>query len=213
MKGCVTVRGKGNYSGSCKAYFDIDKRSLWDTDCYAEDVQYKAGKKAAAYLAKPVLKDVNGKKLSAGSDYSKQYSYVYDADTKLADGRTVSEGNAVKPDDMIAAGTPIRVVVKASGTNYMDDTFAVYRVVNNLIKNGKYSISKTFYYNGEPIEPQITDIVTNAPKGSYEIIGYEKNTKPGTGTVILHGIGSYGGSRKVKFKILKRNIKNSNRMY
>ena len=104
-------------------------------------MQYKAGKKAAAYLAKPVLKDVNGKKLSAGSDYSKQYSYVYDADTKLADGRTVSEGNAVKPDDMIAAGTPIRVVVKASGTNYMDDTFAVYRVVNNLIKNGKYSIN------------------------------------------------------------------------
>ncbi len=213
VKGCVTVRGKGNYSGSCKAYFDIEKGSLWDTDCYAEDVQYKAGKKAAAYLAKPVLKDVNGKKLSAGSDYSKQYSYVYDADTKLADGRTVSEGNAVKPDDMIAAGTPIRVVVKASGTNYMDDTFAVYRVVNNLIKNGKYSISKSFYYNGEPIEPQITDIVTTAPKGSYEIIGYEKNTRPGTGTVILHGIGSYGGSKKVKFKILKRNIKNSNRMY
>lgn len=212
-KGCVTVRGKGNYTGSCEAYFDIDRGSLWDTDCYAEDVQYKEGKKASSYLSKPVLTDVNGKKLSAGKDYSKKYSYEYDEDTVLADGRTVSEGNAVNPDDLIAAGTAIRVVVRASGENYMDDTYAVYRVVNNLIKNGKYSIKRSFYFNGEPIEPQITDIETDAPVGSYEIIGYEKNTKPGTGTVILHGTGSYGGSRKVKFKILRRNIENSNRRY
>lgn len=40
----------------------------------------------------------------------------------------------------------------------------------------------------------ITDIETDAPEGSYEIIGYENNTKPGKGTVILHGTGSYGGS-------------------
>ncbi len=212
-KGCVMVRGKGNYTGSCEAYFDIDRGSLWDTDCYAEDVQYKEGKKASSYLSKPVLTDVNGKKLSAGKDYSKEYSYEYDEDTVLADGRTVSEGNAVNPDDLIAAGTAIRVVVRASGENYMDDTYAVYRVVNNLIKNGKYSIKRSFYFNGEPIEPQITDIETDAPVGSYEIIGYEKNTKPGTGTVILHGTGSYGGSRKVKFKILRRNIENSNRRY
>ena len=50
-------------------------------------------------------------------------------------------------------------------------------------------------------------------QGSYEIIWYEKNTKPGKGTVILHGTGSYGGSKKVEFKILRRSIKNSNRIY
>jgi len=31
--------------------------------------------------------------------------------------------------------------------------------------------------------------------------------------VILHGTGSYGGSKKVEFKILRRSIKNSNRIY
>ena len=212
-KACVTIEGKGNYTGKLKAYYDVDRKDLRNTTCYAPDVEFSAGSKTGACLVKPVLTDTDGKKLKAGTDYLKQFIYMYDMDVTLGDGTERAKGDNVQDGDDIPAGTPIRVCVEAAGDNYTGSTYAVYRVVNKLIKNEKFSISKEFYFNGEPIEPQITDIETDAPEGSYEIIGYEKNTKPGKGTVILHGTGSYGGSKKVEFKILRRSIKNSNRIY
>lgn len=204
---CVIIKGKGNYSGKLKAYFNVDRKSLNNTTCFAQDVKFGAGKKAGAYLVKPVLTDTDGKKLKAGTDYLKRFTYVYDKAVTLADGTARNEGDAVKADDILPAGTAIRVNVEASGPNYMGSTSAVYRVVSKLIKNISFTVTGDYYYNGLRQEPGIADIKgTGLSSNVIEIIGYGKNIKPGKGTVTLHGLGEYGGTAAVKFRIKARSI-------
>ena len=213
QNGIVTVKGTGSFSGSIKAYFGIDKKALNKTTCFAEDVKYTEGKNAGSYLKKPVLTDTDGKKLSAGRDYSRDYIYRYANDTVLSGGQTVSAGSIVKPDDIPPAGTAISVTVTAAGDNYSGDTQTVYRIVDKLIKSSKFTIDKdkVFYYSGEQIRPVLEDIKCDDPAVSYVIIGYGTNITPGKGSVIVQGTGSYGGTKEVKFVIKNRDIKNSNR--
>ncbi|MBR6486692.1 MAG: hypothetical protein IKT17_08395, partial [Lachnospiraceae bacterium] len=63
---------------------------------------------------------------------------------------------------------------------------------------------------GEQIRPTMDDITCSLPEGSYEIIGYGPNVKPGKGTVIVQGAGQYGGTKEITFKIKNRSISNSN---
>ncbi len=210
QKGSVTVKGTGNFRGCVKTDFGIDTKALNKTVCFAEDVKYVEGKSAKSYFVKPVLTDTNGKKLAAGSDYSKDYIYKYGSDTVLADGRPVKAGESVDPKDIPMAGTSILVIVNAYGNNYTGTTETEYRIVEKLIKNNKFEIVGNFYYNGEQIRPSLGDISCDVPEGSYEILGYGTNVKTGKGMVLLHGMGSYGGTKEVTFSIRNRDIKNSN---
>ena len=78
------------------------------------------------------------------------------------------------------------------------------------IKNNKFKIDGNFYYNGEQIKPSLDNISGDVPTGSYEILGYGTNVKTGTGMVLLHGMGSYGGTKEIIFSIRNRDIRNSN---
>ena len=42
--------------------------------------------------------------------------------------------------------------------------------------------------------------------GDFEIVGYKNNTKKGNAEVTIRGIGNYGGTKTVKFKIAKKTI-------
>ena len=45
----------------------------------------------------------------------------------------------------------------------------------------------------------------------FEVIpgSYQKNVSQGTATVMLRGINDYGGTKTVKFKIVKKNVVNN----
>ena len=72
-------------------------------------------------------------------------------------------------------------------------------------------------YNGWQVLPlpDVTMTVRNNGKtetiavvrGIDYVLEYGVNNKVGTGTVIIKGIGDYGGSKTVKFKITKKVIK------
>ena len=53
----------------------------------------------------------------------------------MTDGTVRAKGDPVSVSDPLPAGTAIRVIVDAAGGNYMGSTYAVYRVVNKLIKD------------------------------------------------------------------------------
>ena len=67
-------------------------------------------------------------------------------------------------------------------------------------------------YTGSQIRPD--DVViysdkkktTRLTKGVHYTLEYGANTKVGTGTVIVNGTGSYGGSATVKFSIVPKGM-------
>ena len=61
-------------------------------------------------------------------------------------------------------------------------------------------------YTGKAIEPGTDEIVVKIGKtvlttDDYEIISYSNNVKKGTATLMIKGIGNYGGTKTVKFTI------------
>ena len=61
----------------------------------------------------------------------------------------------------------------------------------------------------KPGKDQITKIKVGKEyleEGDYEIIGYTNNIKKGTAKMTLKGVGDYGGTKTVTFKIVPRNV-------
>lgn len=64
------------------------------------------------------------------------------------------------------------------------------------------------YYNGEALEPKPATIIIGKEKTpliegiDFEIIGYKNNVNKGNATMVIRGIGEYGGTKEVKFSIV-----------
>lgn len=74
-------------------------------------------KKPGKTFATPVVKDPQGKTLSAGKDFDKKYQYTYvNATTVKNNGQDVARaaGAQVDAKDIVPAGTQIKVTVKAA---------------------------------------------------------------------------------------------------
>ena len=80
--------------------------------------------------------------------------------------------------------------------------------------NGK-TITKT--YTGMEIELEETDLTVTIKEAGqskllkmgtdYKIVPYSNNINKGTATAVIKGIGSYSGTKTVKFKIVGKAIK------
>lgn len=198
----VTITGKGNYSGSITRTYKITKQDISLLNMTAADKVYQS--KAGKCLSAPVIKDVNGKKLTAGKDYEKNVVYTYTSSTKLADGTVRSAGSVVEASDILPAGATIAVTTKGIG-NYTGEISCTYRIVRADISKAKATV-KAQVYTGKAIEPGKSDITlkvgkTTLSSGDYEIVSYSNNVRKGTATVVVQGKGNYGGTKTIKFKI------------
>ncbi|MCH5255232.1 MAG: Ig-like domain-containing protein [Lachnospiraceae bacterium] len=204
----LTIKGKGNYKGTITGTFSITDGRLSDSSkitMTAKDVVYKP--KAGAYKTSVVLTDANGKKLQAGKDYEKTLIYTYNS------------GDEVQPTDIPDVGTTIKVSVKGMGPyagNEAEGTLsALYRITNADISKAKVKqvVAKT-YVNGNTaitlnLEGDNPDITVTL-NGETLVYGkdyvldpgtYANNMKKGKATVVLKGIGNYGGTKKISFTI------------
>ena len=116
-------------------------------------------------------------------------------------------GDPVDAKDIIPAGARIRVTVTGR-KNYSGTLSAVFRFTESSLAGAKVTVSAQ-YYTGRAIEPdrdQITVKVGGTALGAedYEIIGYANNRKKGTAQVMIRGIGNYGGTKTVNFRIQSR---------
>jgi len=198
----VIISGKGNYSGSLELNFYITTQDISLLNMTAPDKVYQS--KAGKCLSIPIIKDVNGKKLAAGKDYEKNAVYTYTTDTKLADGTIRSAGSVIQASDILPAGTSVTVTAKGMG-NYTSEISCTYRIVQADITKAKGKIAAQIY-TGKAIEPGKSDITLTVGKTTlaptdYEIVSYSNNVKKGTATVVVKGVGNYGGTREIKFKI------------
>ncbi len=193
-----TITGKGNYKG----YKSITEVKVTSADIAQGTITASDrvhSKKANAWKSPVTITDVNGKRLTAGTDYDKKLIYYYEgmetAEPPLAD--TI-------------------VYVTALGIkNYEGSSITgSYRIYNTSINKLIITIDAQ-EYTGKEIALSKENIHvyanrTEAKKGNeitepcYEILKYSSNIKAGTAKVTLRGIGNYGGVRTCSFKINKK---------
>lgn len=196
----VSIKGKGNYKGTIRNIpFTIIPRNLGDLADYAVagDILEKNAKKYNTVI--PVITDINGKKLKNKTDFTvdKLTAYTYE------DGSEITGVPAV--------GSVIKVTAKCKGNNYTGEVSAKFRVIanNKSVALARVKVAPQ-QYTGAEVKPGKETITIEMKENGrwvekdasiFEIIGYSNNIKKGTAKVTIHGIGEYGGSKTVSFKI------------
>lgn len=204
-KAVLTVKGKGNFKGSVNREYEITQQDIGKLTVAAADKVYQ--NKKNIFKTTVQVTDINGKKLSAGRDYDKNVEYTY-VERTLIDKVYKKAGDPVDQNDIIPAGTQIKVTVTAKGADYTGVVSGTYRIVAANISGAKVTIP-TQSYTGKAIKldeklirVEINGTVLTYGK-DYEILEdtYSNNINKGTAKVMIHGLGSYGGTKNVTFKI------------
>lgn len=192
------ITGKGNYKGySSRTEVKVISGDISQGTITVNDKQYS--NRANAWKSAVTITDVNGKKLKAGTDYSKELIYNYDG---MEDGLLPQAGTVV--------------YVTALGINNYEGSCITgsYRIYSTNLSKLTVKIDAQ-EYTGKDIELSADDIHVYATKNDakkgieiiepcYEIVKYSNNIKAGTAKVTLRGIGSYGGTKTYSFKITKK---------
>lgn len=224
-KPCMTITFKGNYSGKIQKNFYILPGSLSaDADMSAKDIV--AGSKPGVKTTVTLIDRMTKSKLAAKTDYDLIHAvYTYNEDTtayqminKVKTPVIRRKGEAVDlKNDIIAAGTTIKITVKGVGNYEGSEASTIIRCTKKSIASASVTIPVQVY-TGKAIEPGKYNADTN-PNGikvkvsgkyldasDYEIVSYTNNVLTGTASVTIKGVGEYGGVKTVKFKIVPKAI-------
>lgn len=206
----VVVNGKGSFKGKLEIPFQIKPQDLSKMMLVSGDQVYK--NKAGIYKITPKLMDLDGKMLSAGTDFDKNsIVYTYEENVSLENNVSRMKGESVEETDIIPANTQIRITLnKGSGNNYSGSFSGVYKIVKASIASAKVTIPRQIY-TGKEIRPDSSQIIVKVSgkvlrAEDYEIVGYNNNINKGKATVIIKGRGDYGGMKTVSFTIGAKGI-------
>lgn len=191
------IKGKGSYAGYEEIVtLHVTKADIGRCTLSLPDKPYSD--KPNKWKSTVTIKDTNGKKLTAGKDYDKAFSYSH------------TQELSPKPN------TEITVTVKGLGCYEGSSITGTYRIFAKNISSLKVVIDPQ-EYTGEAIT--LTPVVNihlyasasdaknkqNEIKTTcYEIIEYKNSVKAGTAKVTLRGVGDYGGTKTYSFKIQKK---------
>lgn len=192
-KPAVVITGKGNYSGTQYAYFNITQKSLDDSDISIENI-------TAAYSAKPQKPAPavyhSGRKLVPNRDFTLSYTDI-----------SLNE----QVDSCIRPGTYIMTV--EGNSNYSGTLTAYLKITNDIFmskasvakipdqqydknlvnsKKGMIPESLTVTYKGQTLE-----------EGKDYIVSYVNHFNVGTATasITAKGASGFAGTKKVTYKI------------
>lgn len=212
----VVVKGKGNFSGSFTAYYDIVAKDFTDLTVIAPNVGYST--KKDNYKTTVTVLDEKGNKLTSGKDY--KVTYVDENGTPIPAKSKLNVGDKV-----------IARITAVAGKGYVGTQEVEVKIVP--YKLTKLMISKlSFWYTGEAIK--LTDANGNLvaddtikskifnrstlsilSPSTFEALElgddyiilestYKNNVKKGTASVTIQGINNYAGTYTVTYKIAAR---------
>ena len=207
----VNVKGMGNFTGTAKIPFIVEKTDVNKVVLSAKDKKYT--NKKDNYKTTVTVTD-EGKNLAkslVGYD-KKAVKYFYtdgaNAGKEIPSGTTVSAGSLIE--------ARVTVTCPESSSYYgTADLVARYRVVDksNWISSAKITFKDTdtfTFAGGNEIIPLKKSDMTVTLKGvtlsesDYEIVSVTNNKLVGTAKVEIRGKGKFGGTKKQSFKIKKR---------
>ncbi|MCR5303496.1 MAG: Ig-like domain-containing protein, partial [Lachnospiraceae bacterium] len=215
----MTIKGKGNYTGSRVVKYTITAADLSSSVFIAApDIVCKENKNNN-WKQNVTVYDRSGKKL-AKQDYTATF-YEYDSDSntlgsEIADKAVMAQGSYVAVK--ITAGTSGLYALPEGS----DAPVAVYRLmadkssVKNIAK-GKFAVNPQEFTNSEITLEQDdfksrafagTDVAlvdADSDSDGFKILGYYNNVRENSGAIaIVQGSGAYSGTKVLKFKIGKR---------
>lgn len=209
----LIIKGKGKYKGTITREFTVVNCPINEMTVSVKDkvIPAKLPKNGKGYEKPQItVTDNQGKKLKAGTDYVISNYLTADEEGKYS--LTPEEGKASQIQITIGG------LGNYHGINY--GYYMYYEKKNDLSKTTvwKTNIQKT--YTGDPVELTDDDlnqlIATGTKKkpGTYLdknsdfiVEEYRNNDKAGTASVVLRGIGIYGGTKTIKFTIRPREPK------
>lgn len=191
-EGIVTVKGKGNYSGSKKIYFKIKPKKT------------KIISKKSLTNGRIMLQ---WKKISYADGYQILYSVNNKDNFKTL--KNVKSGDTVsiikKLPNMKKYYFYIRAYKVVNGKKvYSDESVTVSLKHKKSIKKCKVSKIKTLKYNGKLQEQKSVVVKSGSKKlkeGTDYTLSYKNNKNRGTATIVIKGKGFYNSSIKKKFTI------------
>ena len=174
----VIVTGKGNYTGSVEAKFNITAKALTDSM-----VQPIASQSYTGSAIEPtVTVNVGKKTLTAGTDYTVTYK------------------------DNTNVGTA-KVIVTGKG-NYTGSVETKFNITAKALTASMVRDIAAQTYTGSPIVPELTvkDGETALSKDTDYTVKYQNNLNAGTATVTLTGKGNYSDSVSKTFTIKQKDV-------
>lgn len=194
----VTAKGKGNYTGTISKEFTITASDLSALTATAADKKFANSKNN--FKSNIVITDTNGKKLAAGTDYDKNVVYTY------ADGQPIAAGT------IVPAGTVVKVTAQGKG-NYTGSATAEFRITAANISGASVKVADQIY-TGKEVKVDKAEITVKMNgnllnKEDFEIVSYQNNVNKGTAKITIQGLGNYGGTKTVSFRIVQKSFLNA----
>ena len=175
----VVVTGIGAYSGTVEKTFTIEPAKMSDVKVTFSQDAYPATGQPIQPTFTATLGDYT---LEEGADFAASYS------------------------NNTAAGKATVTLHRKNG-NFEGTTTAEFTIVSNDISNLEAKVLTAEYdYDGTAKEPdvEIKDGTATLVQGTDYKLSYEDNTNAGTAKVIITGIGKYGGTKTLEFRIKGR---------
>lgn len=193
----ITIKGRGNFKGKIEKRFSVVASNAVAVDFKAEDVYMSKNLSANKLKAKiSVVETSSGKKLSVNKDYDNTVKYYSDEACTLE----------VKAEDIVAGKVLWAQLTLTNnyGQETVKDSFHLYDKKASDFKVEKIA---NVVYTGNVQEPmlKITYAGKELDKDSYTLT-YQNNVNVGTAKVIITGLGEYGGTKTVTFKIIKQKM-------
>ncbi len=178
--GTLTVTGQGNYTGEITVEFAIVEGSPIE----GAEVAFKNPEESFVYdgtaHTPEVIVTVDGDVLEQDTDYDLVYS-----------------------DNVNAGVATIVIVGKGMYSGYVSTTFTI--AAADISGAEITGIDATYAYTGDAIEPVPVVVVgdkTLVADVDY-VVSYENNTKIGTATITIGGIGNYTNTATKTFEIVE----------
>lgn len=191
-KPTITVTGKGNYSGSLKNIpFTIEQKVMTDgaITMSAPDVAYKSN--TSEYTTSLKVYD-NNVILTKNKDYVISY-----------------ENNSITA--LPESGRQTATVTITGIGNYDGKQSIEFHIVEKLLGGLTAKVTGKHIYEGSPVVLSKSEIVITDKKANhtltedeFEITGYSLNDRVGNAKVEVRGLGKYGGTKVITFKISRK---------
>ena len=169
----VKITGTGNYKGQRTLQFRIERASITRASL--------SGLKDQVYTGKAVKPEITvklaGRRLVKGTDYTLKYQN----NTEIGTARVIITGRG----------------------NYKDSITGEFSIKQPSVANASISV-RDMTYTGNDIMPAVTVTLNGKvlSAGKDFSVRYSNNVEVGTAQVTVSGMGAYGGSRTVSFRIL-----------
>ncbi len=219
----ITIKGKGNYTGSKKVYFTITGKPLTNENGILISAKDKVANGIAnGYVQSFKVYDADGKALTT-KDYDAKtitYTLIQKVDEN---GIIVETDETLNKTSVVEAGSMIQISVTGIGAYAGGTASGIYRIINKACDISKATIRiAPQEYTGEAVEITRQDqfvpnkVFIKTAEGNKELVlgrdievvegSYVKNVNKGTAKVTFRGIGEYGGIKTVSYKIGSRSI-------